>query len=123
MVEGGGRVAVVDGRRLLLEPRQLTLQVVDQQVGQVLAEPTFDDDPQRREVLAVLRERVRRQEPAALAQGVGDVEDREVVDPVLEREGEDRQLVTLGQELEGPQLGDPPGEPVATSRAYACTRR
>ena len=42
--------------------------------------PAPDDDPQRGEVRAVLRERVGGHLPAALAQRVRDVEDREVVD-------------------------------------------
>ena len=44
--------------------------------------PAPDDDPQRREVRAVRRERVRGHLPAALAQRVRDVEDGEVVDVV-----------------------------------------
>ena len=58
-----------------LEPRQDATQVGEQQVGEVVAEPATDDDAQRREVGALLRERVRRHLPAALAQRVGDVED------------------------------------------------
>ena len=57
--------------------------------------PELDHHPQRREVGAVGREGVGGQQPAALAQGVRDVEDREVVDAVLELEGEHRQLVAL----------------------------
>ena len=43
--------------------------------------------------VAVLRERVGGHQPAALAQRVRDVEDGEVVDAVVEREREHRQLV------------------------------
>ena len=86
---GGARLVVEPGRRglvhrggLLLELRQLPLDVVDQQVRHVVAEAALDHDAQHRQVLAVLREGVRREQPAALAQRVRDVEDREVVDPV-----------------------------------------
>ena len=54
----------------------------------------------------LLRERVGRDEPAALAQRAGDVEDREVVDAVAQREGEHRQLVSLREQLERAELRD-----------------
>ena len=57
-------------------------------------------DAQRREVLAVRRERVRGHLPAALAHRVRDVEDREVVDVVAQREREHRQLVAPRDQLE-----------------------
>ena len=83
----GGRLdaasLVVDRLRLLLEPRQLPLEVGDEQVGHVVGEAAPDDDAQRGEVRAVLRERVGGHLPAALAQRVRDVEDGEVVDLVL----------------------------------------
>ena len=61
---------------------------------------------QRGEVLAVLREGVRRDLPAALAQRVRDVEDREVLDLVLHLEREDRQLVSARDQLERADLLD-----------------
>ena len=59
----------VDRLRLLGSRRSsCALEVGDQQVGQVVAEPVADDDPQRGQVGAVGRERVGRHQPAALAQ-------------------------------------------------------
>ena len=52
------------------------------------------------EVGAVLRERVRRKLPASLTHRVRYIEHRVVLDLVLQREGEDRQLVASRQELE-----------------------
>ena len=46
--EGSSRGRVVDGCGLALEVRKLSLQVLEEQVGQVVREPTADDDPQRR---------------------------------------------------------------------------
>jgi hypothetical protein len=82
---------------LLLELRQLPFDVVDEQVGHIVAEAPLDHDPQRCEVLPIFRERVGRQEPPALAQPVRDVEDRVVVDSVGERECEERQLIDAGR--------------------------
>ena len=70
------------------------------------AEAVPDDDAERREVLPVLREGVGGELPAALAQRVRDVEDGEVLDPVLQLEGEHRQLVAPRDQLERPELGD-----------------
>ena len=83
-VSGGTRPrrVVVRRARLLLQARELTLEVADQQVGHVVREAAPDDDPQRREVGPVGRERVGRDLPAAFAQRARDVEDGEVVDVV-----------------------------------------
>jgi hypothetical protein len=56
----------VNGSRLLLQARQLSLEVVDEHVGHVVREPTPDDHAQGGEVGAVLRKSVRRELPAAL---------------------------------------------------------
>ena len=85
--------------RLLLEPRQLPLEIVHEQVRQVVAETSPHDDTQRGEVGPVLGKRVRGNLPAALAHGVRDVEHGEVLDAVGEREREDRELVASGQKL------------------------
>ena len=86
--------------------------------------PRLHDDAQRGEVGPVLREGVGGHLPAALAQRVRDVEDGEVVDVVLEREREHRQLVAPRQQLERAELRDPRRRArVATSRAYPCTLR
>ena len=82
MVEGCCRRAVLDRCALLLEARQLPYQILDEQPGKVVAEAAPDDDSQSREILAVLRERVGRHLPAALAQRVRDVEHGEVLDLV-----------------------------------------
>ena len=66
---GGG-----SGASELREEIDVALQVGDQEVGEVAREAVAHDDAQRREVLAVLRERVRRHEPAPLAQALRDVE-------------------------------------------------
>src|SRR3954454_13259289 len=66
VVEARGGRAVVDRLRLVLQPRQLSLQVVEEHVGDVVGEAALDDDAQGRQVLAVGREGVRRHEPAAL---------------------------------------------------------
>ena len=95
VVETGRARGVPNRRGLRLEVRQLPLDVLHEQVGHVVGEPELDDDAQRREVGAVGRERVGGHQPAALAQRARDVEDREVVDLVLELEREHRQLVAL----------------------------
>src|SRR5215218_2970064 len=79
VMEPRGVRPVVNRRRLLLEARQLTLQVAHEQVGQVVGEAAPDDDPEGGEILPVLREAVRGHLPATLAHGVRDVEDGEVV--------------------------------------------
>src|SRR6476660_3515944 len=75
VVEAGVGRAVVHRRRLLLEAWQLSLDVLHEQVRQVVGEAAPDDDPERREVFTIRRERVRGHLPAALPQGVRDVED------------------------------------------------
>ena len=75
-------------------------------VGEVVAEPPLDHDAQRGQVGAVGREGVRGQEPAALAEGVRDVEHRVIVDRGIELEGEHGQLVAACQELERAELLD-----------------
>ena len=96
----------MNGGRLLLQARQLPLEIVDEHVGHVVREPTPDDHAQGGEVGPMLRERVRRNLPAALTHCVRDIENRVVLDLVLQRESEDRQLVSSRQELEGAHLGD-----------------
>ena len=86
--------------------RQLALDVAYEHVGEVVREALPHDDAQRGEVGAVGGEGVGRHLPAALAQGIRDVEDGEVVDVVLELECEDRQLVAARQQLERADLGD-----------------
>ena len=54
--------------RLALEFREGALHLVEEQVGQVVAEPVSDHHPKDVKVVAVLREPVRRHDPAALAQ-------------------------------------------------------
>src|SRR5262245_20061055 len=90
--EGSSRGRVVNRLRLALEARQLALQVLDEQVGQVVREPAADDDAERRKVGPVLRKRIGRQLPAPLAHRVRDVEHRVVVDVVFELEREHGQL-------------------------------
>ena len=102
---------VVNGLRLLLEARQLPLRSATSRSARSWREAAPHDDPQRREVLPVLRERVRRDLPAALAQRVRDVEDGEVVDVVAQLEREHGQLVAVREQLERPELGDPRREP------------
>ena len=109
--EGAPGRLVVDRRGLRLEPRKLPLEVGDEHVRHVVREAAPDDYAQRGEVGPVLRERVRRHLPAALAQRVRDVEDGVVLDLLLQREREHGKLVAARQELERPDLGDPPGEP------------
>src|SRR5262245_38481007 len=99
---GGGVVVYRLG--LLLEPRQLPIQVREQHVGHVVGEAAPHDHAQGGEVFAVLRERVGRHLPAALAQRVRHVEDGEVVDVVLDLEGEDGELVPPREQLERPEL-------------------
>ena len=90
MVEAARAAAVVQGRGLPLQARELPLDVGDEQIGQVVTEAPFDHHTQRRKVGALLREGVGRHEPAALPEGVRDVEDRVVLDVVDQREVEDR---------------------------------
>ena len=120
-VSGGTRrrCRVVHRRRLLLEPRELPLDVGHEQVGEIVREAAAHDDAERREVRAVLRERVCRNLPAAFAQGVRDVEDGEVVDVVLHGEREHRKLVPSRHELERPELRDARREPRGD---LACVR-
>ena len=117
MVERGRAVAVVHRFPLLLQPGQLPLDVGEQHVREIVAEPASHHDAKSREVITVLRERVSRQLPAALTQRVRDVEDGEVVDRVLDREGEDRQLVARVISSKGPNSAIWPDSRVATSRA------
>jgi hypothetical protein len=63
---------------------------------------------QRGQVGAVVGEGVGRDEPAALAERVGDVEDREVVDVVGDRKGKDGKLVTACEQLKWAKLLDLP---------------
>ena len=86
--------------------RQLSLDVPHEHVREVVGEAAPDDDPERREVFTIRRERVRGHLPAALPQRVRDVEDRVVLDVGPERERKHRQLVPAGDQLEGPELGD-----------------
>src|SRR5262245_9359462 len=117
MAEPGGSGVVVHRLGLLLEPRKLPLQVREQHVRHVVGEAAPHDDPEGREVIPVLRERVGRNLPAALAHRVRHVEDGEVVDPVLHLEGEDGELVPACEQLERPELLDLAGQP---RRDVAC---
>src|SRR5674476_1018731 len=65
-----------------------------------MAEAALDHHAQGGDVVTVLREGVRGQQPAAFAQRGRDIEDVEVRDLRLEDEREDRQLVAASQELE-----------------------
>jgi hypothetical protein len=67
VAEARGGLDVVHRGRLALEARQLPQQVVDEHVRHVVRSPT-DDDAKGGEVGAVVRERVRGDLPAALAQ-------------------------------------------------------
>ena len=111
MAETGRGRLVMNRRRLLLETRQLSLQVGDQHVRHVVGEPAPDDDSKSGKIFAVLRERVRGHLPATLAKRVRHVEHGEVLDVVPKREREDGQLVAPRDELERPELGDLRGEP------------
>src|SRR5262245_8438567 len=97
---------VVYGGRLALQAWEVAQNVLDEHVGHVVRAPSTDDEGERGEVGAFLGERVGRNLPASLAQCVRDVEDRVVVDLGLQREREDRQLVAVREEFEGPQLRD-----------------
>lgn len=97
--------------RLALEPWQLPPEVGEEHVCHIVCEAAPHDDPERGEVLAVLREGVRRHLPTALPERVGDVEDGEVVDPVPDFEREDRELVAAGDQLEWAELLDLAREP------------
>jgi hypothetical protein len=104
---GKARVGFIVRRgRLLLEPRQQPLQVVQEQIGGVPAVTVPDHHPEREEVLAVLRERVRWHLPAALAHPAGDVVGRVPIYFVPQLEGEYGKLATVGYELEGAELRD-----------------
>src|SRR3954447_1455861 len=63
----------VNGLRLLLQPRQLPLEVLDQQVSEIVADALADDHPERGEVGAVLGERVGRHLPAPFTQSARHV--------------------------------------------------
>src|SRR5450756_1443685 len=63
----------VPRRRQLLQLLDLLAQVAEQHVGHVHREPAAHHDAQRRKILTVLRERVGRHLPAALAQRRRDV--------------------------------------------------
>src|SRR5262249_36412286 len=104
MCERRARGRVVHWSRLLQETWELPLEVARKHLGHVGGESAPDDHAQRREILAILREGVRGNLPAALAQGVRDVEDRDVLDTVVEREGEDGKLVAAGQQPERPHF-------------------
>ena len=85
------RVFLVTVRGLLLfEARQNAAEIVYEEVGEVVAESIAYHDAQCGEIGAVGREGVGGYEPAAFTQGCGDVEDGEVVDALLDAEGEDR---------------------------------
>jgi hypothetical protein len=64
----------------LLELLGVVAQIVEQQIGHVVGHPGPHDDPQHREVLAVLGEAVGGHLPAAPAQACRDVEDGVVLD-------------------------------------------
>jgi hypothetical protein len=68
--ECGAGHLVVYGGGLGLEPRQLPLDVRDEQVGEMVSEAPPHDHAQGGKVLSVLRERVRGHLPAALAKRV-----------------------------------------------------
>ena len=123
VVKAASRRRVVHRDRLLLQPGELPLQVVHEKVGHVVREAAFHDDAKRGEVLPVLRERVRRQQPAVLTERVRRVEDGVVADRVAQFESEDRQLVALVRSSKGPSSAICADRRVATSRAYCCTRR
>src|SRR5262245_29148802 len=74
-----GLVVEVVGRRVRRERSRQLREVLrrgpdvgDQEVGEVAVEAVAHDDPERGEVLAVLREGVRGDEPALLAQDARD---------------------------------------------------
>jgi hypothetical protein len=106
---GVGDVAV----RLCLRQQagQDAAQVLKEEVGEVVPEAVADDDTQRGEVGAVFREGVRGDQPAALAQGRGNVEDGEVGDAVVHLEGEDGKLAAVSEQGERSHPGDILGEP------------
>ena len=107
------------GHGLGLEVGQLTLDVLDEQLRHVVGEAELDDHPQGREVGPVRGEGVGGQQPAALPQRVRDVEDGVVLDLVLELEGEHRQLVASGDQLE--RARSPRSGRRAASRRRAST--
>ena len=115
-VEGCRRPGVVDGLGLLLQARELALGVLDQKVSHVVAEAPLDDDSAARRGPPGSGEGVGGQEPAALPQRIRDVEHRVVFDLGLQREGEDRQLVTLVTSSNGPSSSIRADRLVATSR-------
>src|SRR3954454_12857175 len=110
---------VVYGGRLLLQTRQLPLQVVDEHVRDVVGKALLHDDAKRREILPIGRKGVSRNEPATLAHRARDVEDAEVVDLVSNLEGEHGELVSPRQQLKRPELFDLAGESYRNS-ARVC---
>src|SRR5262249_59380865 len=58
----------------LVEARHMGLEIRYEEVGEVARHAVPDDDPQHGEILAVLGERVCRDEPAVLAETFGHVE-------------------------------------------------
>src|SRR4051812_2058737 len=118
--------SVVEAARLLLvghggvevvEPVDGLAQVCQEQLGHVGAEAVADDDPQHREVLPLGRHRVGRDQPAALAQLPGQVEDAVLGDLRLQREGDDGQVRAVGDDMElghaGQRSGDVQGDVLA----------
>lgn len=105
MREGRGFLASLWGG-LSAQPGQRLFEVVDQQVGQIVAEAVANNDPQHGQVFSVGREGVGRYQPAALAQCRGDIEHRVAVLAVGQGECEHRQLTPVGQQPEGPEPSD-----------------
>lgn len=88
MGEAAG-VFLVAVRSLLFKARQDAAEVFEEEVGEMVAEAIAHHDAQSGQLGAVGREGVGGYEPAAFVHGCGDVEDGEVVDTVVDEEGED----------------------------------
>ena len=100
-----------------LQPRRLFAQVSQEQVGHIGGQPGSHHDPQDGEVLTILREGVRRHQPAELTQPGRHVEHGVVGHLWRGGEGQHRQLASVGDEpvaadrrnLAGDVLRDPVG--------------
>src|SRR5262249_19467128 len=105
-MEARGFRAVVQRLSLTRESGQLALEVGNEHVGHVVAEAPLHYHPERSQVGAVLRERVRRHQPSPFAKRVRDVEDSEVVDLRSDGKSEHREFVSACEQLERAEVPD-----------------
>ena len=101
----------------------LTLEIGDEHRREVSSEAVANHDAQHGHVLDVGRHAVRRHEPTAHAEPIGDVVDRVVLDVVAQPHREHGELAAVDTSSNGPSRANSAASHIAVSRQACCTSR